>query len=364
MIVIIGAGPVGCYLASLLAEEFEVTVFEEHRSVGLPIQCTGIVTQEIYKFVPKKNNFVINQVGDVRIYAPNNKHIKLKLEKPDLIIDRQKFDTYFYKQAKKKGVKFVFNHRFISLNKNSLSVMDLKTKEIKRVKYDYLIGADGPLSAVAKNTRIIKKRNYFIGLQAIIKKKNNNIIDFYPLKQGFAWVVPEDRNTLRIGVASRTNPKGCNEKLKKLLKKYKGKILAKQGGLVPLFDPWSSISKENIFLAGDAAGFVKATTGGGLVPGLKSAEILAHSINNNLSYEAGIYLHLYPSLWLHLEMRKLMDSFTKTEWNQLVKDLKTKEAKKMLQKVSRDKLFQLLLSVALKKPKIMKYGIKHFGALF
>ena len=43
MISIIGAGPAGSYLASLLRKE-EVEVFEEHDKIGLPVQCTGITT--------------------------------------------------------------------------------------------------------------------------------------------------------------------------------------------------------------------------------------------------------------------------------------------------------------------------------
>ena len=361
MIAIIGAGPVGCYAASLLADEHEVVVFEEHKSVGLPVQCTGIVTQEIFRFVPKKNDFVINKTDKVRIFAPNNKCINLRLEKPDIIIDRQKFDNYFYKQAKSKGVKFLFNHKFVSAGFSDLWVKDLKTKKIKRVKCSCVIGADGPLSAVAKNTDLYNKRKFFIGLQAIIKKKNSNMIDFYPLKQGFGWAVPEDRGTLRVGVASRTNPK---EQFENLLKRYKGKIIAKQGGLIPVFNPWAKFRKEKVYLIGDAGGFVKATTGGGIIPGLKSAEVVAHSIKHNLGYDAGIYLHLLPNLWLHLKMREVMDSFTEKDWNELVKDLNEKDSKKILQRVNRDNLFQLLLNTAINNPKIMKYGLKYFKTLF
>ena len=357
MIAIIGAGPVGCYLASLLAGNYEVTVFEEHKGVGLPVQCTGIVTQEIFKFVPEKNDFVINKADDVRIYAPNNKFIKLKLEKPDLIIDRQKFDTYFYKLAKKKGVKFVFNHSFILLKEKTVLLKDLKSSRIKKHKFTYLIGADGPRSAVAKNQEICDNKKFFIGLQAIIKKKNNNIIDFYPSKNGFAWAVPENKSTLRVGAASTGNPK---EQFNRLLKTYQGKIVAKQGGLIPVFNPWANFRKKNVFLAGDAAGFVKATTGGGLVPGLRSAEILAHSIKNNLSYDAGIYLHLQPALWLNLKLRKVMDSFSARDWNQLIKDLDNQA----LQRVNRDRLFQLIISTALNNPRIVGHGIKHLPSLF
>jgi len=361
MITIIGAGPVGCYLASLLADDFKVRVYEEHPKVGLPVQCTGIVTQDIFRFIPKKNTFVINKADEVRIFAPNNKHIKLKLGKPDLIINRAKFDNYFYAKARKKGVEFIFNHRFISLSKDYVLLRDLKSRRIKKVKYSYLIGADGPLSSVAKNTGLIKHRRCFVGLQAVIKKKNNNIIDFYPFKHGFGWAVPEDKNTLRVGVVARTNPKDC---FKKLLDKYNGRVIAKQGGLIPVFNPYSRFSKENIFLVGDAAGFVKATTGGGLVPGLRSAEILSHALKHNLSYDAGIYLHLFPALWLNLKMRRIMNSFTKKDWNQLIKDLSNKKAKRILQSISRDELFRLLFTMITKNPRIMKYGLKHFKALF
>ncbi|MBW2990258.1 NAD(P)/FAD-dependent oxidoreductase [Candidatus Woesearchaeota archaeon] len=364
MITIIGAGPVGCYAASLLAEDFEVTVFEEHKTIGLPVQCTGIVTQEIYRYVPKRNNFVINKTRDVRIFSSNGKHLKLKLEKPDLVINRTRFDNYFYRKAKKQGVKFVFNHRFIAVKRNNALIKDLKSGKIKKIKFSYLIGADGPRSEVAKSTGITRKRKYFVGLQTIVKKKNSNIIDFYPLKHGFAWAVPENKSKLRVGVALSTNPQGCNKILKKLLRKYKGKVIERQGGLIPIFNPMAGIRKNNIFLTGDSAGFVKATTGGGLVQGLKSAEILAHTINNNLSYEAGIYLHLFPSLLLHLKTRNIMDSFSAKDWNQLIKELNTKESKKALQKVNRDKLFQLLFKVAINKPELIKHGLKHVRSLF
>jgi geranylgeranyl reductase family protein len=361
MIAIIGSGPVGCYAASLLADNFKVSVFEEHKSVGLPVQCTGIVTQEIFDFVPRKNDFVINEAMNLRIFAPNNKHLDLKLEKPDIILDRQKFDNYFYNQAKNKGVSFVFNHRFIKADGSVAFIKDLKSGRVKKFKFSHLIGADGPLSSVAKNAGLYNNRKFFIGLQAVIKRKNNNLIDFYPSRQGFGWAVPEDKNTLRVGFAFKANPK---EQFENLLKKYKGKIIAKQGGLIPIFNPSASFSKQNTLLIGDAAGFVKATTGGGLVLGLKSAEILAKSINNSLSYEAGVYLHLIPSLWLNLKMRNVMDSFSSEDWNDLIKDLNNNQSKKALQSVNRDKLFQLLLSVAVNNPRIIKHGFRHVTGLF
>jgi geranylgeranyl reductase family protein len=361
MITIIGAGPVGCYAASLLADDFEVAVFEEHGKIGLPIQCTGILTQEIYGYAPKRNSFVLNQTEDVRIFSPDKNHLKLQLEKPDIIVDRQKFDTYFYNQARKKGVKFYFSHRFMGINDSEILVKDLKSGKTKSIKFDYLIGADGPLSPVAKAAGMFKKRKFFIGIQAVVKKKNSNTVDFYPYKHGFGWAVPENKSTLRVGVATISNPK---EHFNSLLKKYNGKIIAKQGGLIPVFSPDVITRKDNIFLIGDAAGFVKATTGGGIIPGLRSAEILVHSLKYNLSYEAGLYLHLYPTLWMNLKMRKVMDDLSEQEWNKLARQLSSKKSKQALQGVNRDEIFKLMFRLGAADPSIISYGLRHIRSLF
>ena len=360
MITVVGAGPVGCYAASLLADKFKVVVFEEHSKIGLPVQCTGIVTQEIFSFIPKRNCFIINKVKDVRIFPPDNKFLKLSLQEPDLIIDRTRFDNYFYNLAKRKGVKFYLNHKFLSAKNGFIFVKDLKLGRVKKFKSSILIGADGPLSSVARASDLFSKRKFFIGVQAVVKRKNNNTIDFYPFKHGFGWAIPENKSTLRVGVASRTNPK---EHFEKLLRKYKGKIIAKQGGLIPLFNPYANFCRKNIFLIGDAAGFVKATTGGGIIPGLKSAEILARSLKNNLSYKTGIYLHLFPSLWLHLKMRRLMDSFNQEEWNNFIKEMSKGNSKRVLQGVNRDQLFKLISKTALSNPRILKYGFRHLDHL-
>ncbi|MBN2053159.1 NAD(P)/FAD-dependent oxidoreductase [Candidatus Woesearchaeota archaeon] len=356
MIAIVGAGPVGCYVASLLAAKHDVLVVEEHKSVGLPVQCTGIVTQEIFDFISgKHNNFIINEVNDVRIFSPNNKFISLKLEQPDLILDRQKFDLYFFKLARKKGVKFLFNHRFISRNGSKIIVKNLDSGRTKKFKCSHLIGADGPRSIVAKCSGLYNKRKFFIGVQAVIKKKNNNIIDFYPFKGGFGWAVPENNNTLRVGVASLTNPKNY---FQELLKKYPGKIICKQGGLIPLFDPWTVFCKQKTYLVGDAASFVKATTGGGIITGLKSAELAARSINHNINYDALVIMKLFPSLLLNLKMRKTMDNFTENDWNDLIKELNNPKSRKALQSINRDRLFSLVFKSFLNNPKLIRFGLK------
>ena len=48
-VVIIGAGPVGCYLAQLLRKRgLSPLLIEEHKEIGRPIHCAGLVGKRVF----------------------------------------------------------------------------------------------------------------------------------------------------------------------------------------------------------------------------------------------------------------------------------------------------------------------------
>jgi len=73
-ICIVGAGPVGCYLAYLLAQKgYNIEIFEEHKVIGMPFQCTGLLTSSLEKIIPVKKEFLVNRINDVCVKAGNQK---------------------------------------------------------------------------------------------------------------------------------------------------------------------------------------------------------------------------------------------------------------------------------------------------
>ena len=352
MILIVGAGPVGCYAAAMLAKKHKVIVIEEHQKTGKPIQCTGIVTADIFNYLPKTHQSIINKVKSARIIAPNNKEIKITLTKPDILLNREMFDTYFYNRAKKAGAKFLFKHRLIEIKKKNAIVKDLNTKKEKIITFSKLIGADGPNSTVGIKIGMIKKRRFQVGMQAIVKKRNNGTIDFYPYKEGFGWSVPEDKNTLRVGVAATSNVANLFEKI---LRRYKGKIIEKQTGTIPLYNPMQKLRQKNIFLIGDAAGYAKATTGGGIISGLKSAELVTNHILKNKS----LYnIRLKLNLWFHLKIRNIMDTYEPSDWNRLINEFNKPSLKKILANTNREQSLLLLIRLTFASPKLLLFGLK------
>ena len=106
MINIIGAGPSGNYLASLLAKNGqEVNMFEEHLKVGDPMQCTGILSSSSKALkINIPNKLVVNKIKRIQLISPNNKSITFKLKEDDLILNRIGFDKYLSDVAEKNGV--------------------------------------------------------------------------------------------------------------------------------------------------------------------------------------------------------------------------------------------------------------------
>src|SRR3989344_8423607 len=152
MIYIIGAGPAGCYTAYFLAKAGnKVKVFEEHREIGKPVQCTGLVTNHISEIL-RDDEFkktIANEINSAKIVAPNGTSAEIKLN--ECVIDRKKFDRYLASKAAKAGSEIHTTHKFIGIKNNELIFENNKVIKLIRLnKDDVLIGADGPNSCVAK----------------------------------------------------------------------------------------------------------------------------------------------------------------------------------------------------------------------
>jgi digeranylgeranylglycerophospholipid reductase len=351
--IIIGAGPSGSYLAEKLASKgFNVGLCDKKKIIGKPLQCTGLLTKELEKFVDVKENFVKNVTNKVNLFSKNE---SLSIKSKEYVVDRFKFDNYLLKKAKNSGVKIFLNNEFKGVKKNKviLSNNTLKTKT--------LIGCDGPLSKVNKHFNIIKNMKYFLGKQYIIKNKTNiNNYKVYfdeKFKDFFAWSVPVTKKLSRVGIASK-EMNNVNNKLDYFIKsrKIKGKIIETNAGLIPLFNPFNSNYKKindlNIYLFGDASGLVKATTGGGLIPAFKS---INESMKNIILNKK---LNLFESkkeLLIHLFVHKIMCKFKDNDYDSILKDANSRNIKTSIENINRDNLSKLAFKIFVRNPHLIKY---------
>ncbi len=361
MISIIGAGPVGNYAAiQLLKRGYCVEIYEEHEKIGQPVQCTGIVTSEIENYVKKKKEFVVNKINKARIHSPNHDYVELRLGN-NYILNRHKFDEHLNEIAKEKGAKTFLGREFISASKNKIWLKNKKSSRIVCKNFSCLVGADGPNSTVAKSSGLFGKREFLVGIQARCKLTNDNVIDFYPCIGEYAWIVPENENIVRIGVAANTN---VNQLFNWFLKSNASgeKVIERQAGLIPYYNPQLRIQKDNIYIIGDAACQVKATTGGGIMFGLRAAEILADCIKNGLDYNCEVRKSIGKELRLHLTVRNILNGFSESDYNHAINLLAEERIRKLLHDMPREDISKIVLKAALLEPRLLVLAGKHlFG---
>lgn len=362
MITIIGAGPIGLRTAELLAKKGrQVVVLEDHPEIGVPVQCTGIVTKSLGEIVPLKKEFVVNQLKKVCVNAPNKKSVEIPND--DIVINRTKFDKWLAKQAEKAGAKIILNKRVEEITRTEavqknivLKIRDTKTGEKKIHRTDILIGADGPGSIVSKEIGNPKPKCW-IGVQARVRmpvdKTTYSVFFGEHIPGFFGWIVPETDSVARVGIAAEKNPLPIFNKFIKQFGKYR--IVEKQGGLIPEYNHDLVIQKNNMYLIGDSATQVKAITGGGLVPGLKAAECLANAIVNKTDYFASLS-KVSHNLYTNLKLRKMLNKFRDGDYNKLIELLCKPKIKKVLEEHDRDHATQLVIRLALKEPRLLLFG--------
>ena len=363
MITIVGSGPAGTYLGYLLAKQGKkVVILEEHNAVGSPVQCTGIVTHSIEKFFKLKYEVIAKKLNKVLVLSKNNKII---VDVDEIVMWRDKFDQFVAEMAQDAGAEILLNHKFICINgKSSIKVKDAKKNKIKDLKASFVVGADGPFSAVAKSAGMNSNAKYYIGMQAKVRlSMDTTSFETYfgsDFPNFFGWCVPESEDTVRLGI-------GCFENTQdyfyRFLKHRTGKkeILCWESGLIPLFNPNRIIQKGDIFLLGDAAAQVKATTGGGIIPSLKAAQTLCDCIVNKKNYNRQFKTQSGRELRLHLKIRNMLNKFTDQDYDKLLTMMSKEKVRKVLKKYDRDTPIALVANLLLKEPRFLYFSKFLFG---
>lgn len=356
MISIIGGGPSGAYLASLLGDKCKI--FEEHDKIGKPIQCTGILTHSIHDLIDVKEDFIVNKIKRIKLISPGDEEYEFRLKNDELIVDRFKFDNHLINLARDSGAEIFTNHKLKDFSSSEKIKLKFEDKEIET---DILVGADGPNSLVARRSGLLNGRKYKIGHQYIVRGEFDSeefSVYFNGVKNYFGWIVPENKKIARIGIVG-------DENIPRLFQNFLDKIgidkknfIECQSGVIPVFDYHSKCSAENIYLIGDAAGHVKSTTLGGIVYGMRAGKILADALKNDdgNNYDKLLRKEIGRDLWLHSKATELLSGFGDEGWDKFVRLLKEIE----LGRFNRDKPFSGLHLFA--KPGLiyflMKQGIK------
>lgn len=309
-VIIIGAGPIGCKTAELLGKNnLKVIVLEKNNKIGKYSACTGLVSNRIFDLSGVSKKVVVNKIKSARFYSTKNNFIELKHRTPVYVIDRNKFDKELAEKAKKYSeIKLSTSFEDYIIEDNFVIV---KTNR-GIFKSKIIIGADGPNSLVARKAEINLPDNLLVGVQSTIKSDYiSDTVELW-LKQSpdfFAWVVPENEEWARIGIAAKNNVTKYFRKFVEMRIENKIKYKNRISGLIRFGIINNSVS-DNVILVGDAASQVKPFSGGGLVYGLIGSKIAADACAKaikNKRYDYSFLKENYDDAWkqkLYWPMKK------------------------------------------------------------
>jgi flavin-dependent dehydrogenase len=171
-VAIVGGGPAGLITAGTLKKknpDCEITVFEEHSSIGEPSHCAGLINIEGLKRlgISSDANYVLNEIKGAVFHGIGGVSVRIVADTPKaVVIDRTLFDQSLAHQAKEEGVEILVNHRIQRVQRGNNSWL-LKSENRDRNSL-FLVCAEGVAASI---TRQIKGRIWFIFILIEILQK-------------------------------------------------------------------------------------------------------------------------------------------------------------------------------------------------
>ena len=303
-VIVIGGGPVGNKVASLLSEDHDVLVMEEHDIPGRPMQCTGLVSDEVIDLSGVEPE-ILNKLYGANIIFPNGKSISIRSkEHKAVLIDREELDTKMASKASDDGVDHAYGVHATS-HKISEGLVSVNTDK-GEFSASVIIGADGHNSKFAGTINDNGPAEYVRGIQVDVRHRSDdqemiNIRIGSDIAPGFfSWEIPFGEMT-RVGLCTRWSAGPPSEYLKRLLKITcldNKEIVRKYSGRIPLGGRRRTYA-ERLLLAGDAACQVKPISGGGLQPAFRSCYAAAETISEAFDEEnfSEEFLGVYEKRW-------------------------------------------------------------------
>ena len=348
---IVGAGPIGGYVAAELSKDHDsIALFEQHKNIGIPMNCAGLITPRVFDTfsIPKKG-IVQNEIIGAHIHSPSDHTLTIGGDRTHAVsIDRTKFDQYLVEKATKQGTDLHLGEKIVSIQTESKSV-ELGTANGKKTECSILIGADGPFSKVRDLCGFPQPKAYLRGIGAIVEniKLDPGYVEIFVGEHiaptFFAWMIPitHDGTKARIGLCiPKHDRKTPYSYFQDLFKKFptssylkNSKIREKTGGIIPL-RPLPETVKQNILLVGDAAAQVKPTSGGGIYMGLVSANHCVKTINKSKTSDgfSQDVLQLYHQAWrkdigrelmMGMQFRKIFGKLTNADLDKYIQKFNT-----------------------------------------
>ncbi|UEC42740.1 MAG: Digeranylgeranylglycerophospholipid reductase [Methanothrix sp.] len=343
-VAVVGAGPAGSVAAEAAARRgAQVVLIERKREVGTPVQCGGFLPEvsELEALLPRSEipgsladipeRYILARTRLQRIYSPSGDAKEFSVR--GRVIDRRSFDRHLVWKAARAGAEVLVGTR-ADLGGGSLRLSGFSSGEVEA---GAIIAADGPSSAIARGAGLADRRVAGVCLEYEMAGLDidPDVVEMYfgtrSAPGGYAWIIPLGEDVANVGVGTipaRIRGRRLGDLLDSFIADHRiakeklrgGKVTAVMRGLVPAGGMPPAIQRDKVLLAGDAAGMVMATSGGGIplamVGGDIAGEVAARYISGNGSlaeYEGRIAKAMGRELENSVRIREVVEKMISSD---------------------------------------------------
>jgi digeranylgeranylglycerophospholipid reductase len=317
-VVVVGAGPAGSLAARFAAEGGARTLLVDQRpELGSPVQCGEYVPapeelatifpfpqliREAFRIPPET---VLRETRAMACVAPSGRRYSFPLR--GYTVSRSAFDKALAAEAEGAGAELRFPFGVSRVRDDLVQFVGGA-----EVRARVIVGADGPLSTVARSVGFRVPREMYRMITATSVGAFPDEIDLFfgsLAPGGYAWMIPraDDAN---VGVGVRHLPRG--QTLSGLLDRFVAAagweaVVDRTRWWVPLGPPPSTAVSGRVLFAGDAANLVMATNGGGIPTAMLSGRDAG--VAAALHVREGVSLAEYDRLWKSHLFQPLSEGF-------------------------------------------------------